>query len=268
MTEILQMTKTEKISISISFVAIVLTQFKPLHEYLSSSNLQYDLGSYISINEQLGYQSLIAKLNISNSGDQHGKLNDIVVFITHNQNKFQYLANVIGTYEQQNWQITPFNGVFLPAQEYWNNTVLINDSRNFANESFVEETMHWQERYYAELGRFDEYEEERSISDELFEEFRIWYINKMRAFPVGHYHMLLIFREDSKTQTLLYEFHISAQKKRMFLKNIERYRYGEGIVAPFKTGANLATTLTLVSNENIIERIKSEYKKYRKKKDI
>jgi hypothetical protein len=128
--------------------------------------------------------------------------------------------------------------------------------------------MHWQERYYAELGRFDEYEQERSISDELFEEFRIWYKDKMRAFPVGHYHMLLIFKEDSKTQTLLYEFYISAQKKRMFLKNIERYRYGEGIVAPLKTGANLATTLALVSDEDTTERIKIEYKKYRKKKGI
>ncbi|MAE92320.1 MAG: hypothetical protein CMI67_22560 [Pelagibaca sp.] len=120
-----------------------------------------------------------------------------------------------------------------------------------SNEKFIEESAHWQDRVYAELGRYDAFEEPKPVSKELFDEFKSWYKDRWTAFPAGVYHILFVFEEEEETKELVFQFEITDQKKNMFLKNVERYRYGEGIVMPMTTGGNMDSLLVEVNDKKI-----------------
>lgn len=257
------MTKVEKITISVSLLAILLTQFKPLYEYFETSDLNYDVGNYISFQDQVGYPVILFKLNIRNSGDKFGRLKKGYIYITQIDGVFNYVGSIVNAYDRPNGGMTPFNGVFLPPGGVWNNAVLTTDMEFNSNEKFIEESAYWQERVYAELGRYDEFEESKPVSKKLFDEFKSWYKDKWSAFPAGVYHILFVFDEEEETKELVFQFKISHQKKNMFFKNVERYRYGEGIVAPITTGGTMDSLLVEVSDKKIKDELIRSFSKHK-----
>ena len=72
-----------------------------------------------------------------------------------------------------------------------------------------------------------------------------------------------MFDEEEETKELVFQFKISHQKKNMFFKNVERYRYGEGIVAPITTGGTMDSLLVEVSDKKIKDELIRSFSKHK-----
>ncbi|MDG3414718.1 hypothetical protein P5E37_28090 [Vibrio parahaemolyticus] len=256
--------KTEYISLSIALAALILSQFKPLYQYFKSPAIEIESNSNVLVGHFLGELFLHPHLKVVNLGDETGQIEKMKVVIASEDlvsYKKEFLitgyysnADTIGIDSQPTTQ--PFTGLVLRPDESFSRYFIAGNDDIDSKERFFVSNLH--NKLINEIGQYDPYSvyKEEYISDELYEEIRIFSQDKLNGFVPGNYYYLLMVWEGNlePSKYILFSFNLSEEDFEILNRLIERYRYAEGLIRPPTTPVQVPVTLKNINEipKNVI----------------
>jgi hypothetical protein len=240
------------IPVALSALAIVLSQFKPLHEQIAKPDIQVNLSKSILVNQGFGNIGINHYIQITNIGDKQGIINRMVYFLKKKgdntfeniaEPQFYFLPSV-----QSNVQI-PIGEIILNPNEKWENYVGVYRQLSKSDEKTVSSLS---QKISKEITR-----QRRSGNLQPLIPFSIYnellnYVNpKISSFTIGEYYLLVCVWRQGATDPVFktcYQFSVYDFDVQKLKQAIDDYSIGLGIVGPPNQANQILASLTVVTD--------------------
>ncbi|AJR08640.1 hypothetical protein C9J03_22245 [Photobacterium gaetbulicola] len=255
--------KISAASMIIAFLALILSQFKPIYQYFESAEIELKLASHIQIGQSLGNLILMPFFQIKNSGSSHGYVRDIGFYIENTdlpniQKKIpvqQYYLKPTTISAGQIPTRLPMGDISVATGEGWEAYIEIFDQ---PSPLILQEFSVIQAAVATELLP----KNKTKISDELYGKISSIVSRNMSWFKEGKYRVLFVLREDPNDKPIIkqaYSFTVTTQDIELLNEVTNRFRYGEFIVNPPKTQNGFFSRLSLIHDSKDIDELYRRY---------
>ncbi|GAB6264498.1 hypothetical protein [Photobacterium sp. R1] len=251
--------RAEYISLLVATTALLLSQFKPMHEYFKSPNVKVEINDTVQVGHFLGELIFQPYIKISNIGEDTGhlvKIHTLIVSDDLNRYKkeladtsFYSDATTAGIDNQPT--VMPFTGLDIkPDDSFSRYFIFRNDSSTSQDRFFINNL---QSELVNEIGPYNPYlvRESSVISDQLFDKIYDFTTNRMNGFiPGDYYFVVIVWTSDAKDPSEIYfKFNISHEDAKSLNEISKRYRFAEGLIRPATMQVLIPINLLKVSNE-------------------
>jgi len=248
--------------VALSALAILLSQFKPLHEMIAKPDIQVTLAKSIYLNQVLGNIGINQYVWVTNRGDKSGIVNRIAYFLKKKgDNTFENVAEPQFYFlpsAQSNVQI-PMQEIILNPNEKWENYIAVFRQLSKSDEKTVSSLTQTISKEILSLRQRGNYQ--AIISRDTYEKV-LGYVNqKMAAFTIGEYNLLVcVWCQGIKEPVFktCYQFSVYDFDVQKLQQATDDYAYGTGIAGPPNPANQILATLTVVSDRALESTMYSE----------
>lgn len=228
-------------ALSVSVLAVILSQFRPLYEYFDKAELEVIIETPLHISHDWGNLFLTQFIQIENSGKASGSIKKSVIYLEKNGSKeFKkvipgqyYISETLTASSYQMPNKKPFRNISIRPGGIWESRVafyqrLKKDKRD--------KITRFSNKISGQLKSiFDIPLVISEIGDTLYQDISHFMEYNLNGFNPGEYYLIFIFWDDDSKDPIKikgYSFFVSQSDIEILKKKIEVYKIGEGIVKP------------------------------------
>ncbi|GAA5218329.1 hypothetical protein ACFSJ3_15740 [Corallincola platygyrae] len=229
-----------RISLGVAVMAVVLSQFPPIHKLFDDAELKIEVAQNLYATEQLGHVVLQPTVTIHNQGEVSGIIDRITLDLTRHSDEESMNFTVHSFYPPEAPLdplappvALPFHSIHVKPNDSW--TAMTIASKRLPNQEDMNLISELANKMKLEIGAFNPDQPDfHEVSQELFEEVSEISWKNLEFFTPGEYSVTLTARDSdgNSVHKSNYTFLIDDWHMDQFGRSIEKYRYGESIVRP------------------------------------
>lgn len=235
--------KHDLLTLLVAAIAVALSQFPPAYEWFYSSDIEVNTEEAFVLTPNAASGISVAKhFSATNTGEEPGRVIDVLLNITDNQGKVLFLSKAsrfrlpkVNQFSGQEWsEFSPF-----PLSPYntWSHLIAFNktlrshelDSLYYLQDLMREEQQEWKLEMEDKGYDFDSFDEDIplfKVSDKLLEEINSTITKKIPWFKVGEYNLYEVTITDSSEVVKSYAFTITKRDIKIFLDSLQGFSNG------------------------------------------
>jgi hypothetical protein len=270
--------KLATLSLVISLLAVVLSQFHPLYTFLDKPKLAGAVNPEIMVTHSWGGISLNLYLRLANTGRATGTVNRVEMFLekaepTSYRKRLPvnwYVSTPATLAPGETQTQLPFGPHDIAPDGRWENFVIAfepfaKDQQNHITNLVQEMQKQLNAQMHAPHPDKTLYPAEPfHVDDKLFDEISRFVHKNLAGFGLGEYNLLVMFWDDKSEKPFsvsCYSFSVFEADVQSMENVVDQYRTGNGIILPFsdQMPSNFPATLRPVKDDRTIERMLKDF---------